>query len=386
MKNNHNEVISTNLKRFIAIDKDTYKILVSYYYSGEVSDKENLTEEAFKPVIERMLGDAVTVVANSIVDYKAIPGDYKTCIVQARKKILPTSTASFKKELQKNNLQAVAKNIFVDQNTNKIWQKVITKSGAIQLVQNIADDLEELMKQRLDVSEVRASANPLQALDSDKFDYAYFYNPANHRVESGVVERSGDNVSIVSRQQRKATEVNAQCLIAVATPYQIKEQFEKDLKGNTSKDAFQAYINFWFNSQEGSAATKVIERAIKQNVLKTTASTAEDIEDASEIVKDIQDKEMEKTEQAIEEKTLNGLDEVEIALSTKFEKEKMTSFSHIDKGDISGHFILKFTQPADVNDIIYVMNRAKEVFEVIPEISSTEDFISLDIKLNKDSE
>lgn len=371
------EVISTNLKRYEQINSDTYKLLVSYYYSGSKVEREELGEKSFIPAVEKMLGDNVKVIEGTLVDYTAIPGNYKTCLVKAAKKVMQVSAASLDSMVSKAGFQTIAANIFVDPATNSIWKKIKTDSGIIQLVQEQKENLEEMMRQYLDVSEVvAASARPLYALGADKFDYVLFYNPEFQRVEAGIaVDTDGAEKVVVSRAQRKLTNVNPQCLITVASVSELINQFQKDLKGaKGSKDVMEAYISFWFNSLEGKEASNYIESELKKNVLKSTASL-EALSEAEELVEDIKSDLEAKESELL---SAPSKEEVEAIMTTKFDQERVSNFAFVeDAGEKA--FTLKFTKPMSIDDVAYVLATIKDVFKVEPSMATTAEFVNITI-------
>lgn len=375
------EVISTNLKRYEKLDAETYKVLVSYYYTGSKADSENLGEKDFAPVIEKMLGNEVKVIESTLVDYNAIPGNYKTCLVKAVTRIIPVSTASLATILDQKGFTTLSKNVFVDPATNSIWKKIVTDSGITQLVQTQAENLEKMIEQCLDVSEVVASARPLYALSSDKFDYALFYNPASQKVESGItLESDGVTSSIVSRASREITTVGNHYLVTVAGVSELISQFEKELKkAKGSLEVMKAYITFWFDSLEGKEASNYIEKELKKNVLKSTSSLEEvdsNLGDFMTEVKDALDVAAEAEQKA------PSKEEVEAILTTKFDTERMVNFAYAEE-DGADKFVLKFTKPVSVDDISYILTTIKDVFKVSPSIGTTAEFVNITLDFTK---
>lgn len=375
------EVISTNLKRYEKLDENTFKILVSYYFSGSKAEKEALGEKAFAPIIEKMLGDEVKVIEGTLVDYNAIPGNYKTCLVKASVRVIPVSTASLASIIDQKGFSTVAKNTFVDPATNSIWKKIVTDSGVTQLVQTQVENLEAMIKQCLDISEVVASARPLFALKSEKFDYALFYNPASQRVEAGVVlEADESNSTIVSRQGKAKLSLSNHYLVTVAGVSELISQFEKELKNaKGATDVMEAYINFWFDSSEGKEASKFIEKELTQNVLKASASF-EDSTEVTDFINEVKEG-VNAAEEHVEE-VAPTKEQVEAILTTKFDADRMTNFAFVEE-DAKGKFIVKFTKPVSIDDISYILNTIKAVFKVAPEMTTTSEFVNLALNFNK---
>lgn len=368
------DVISTNLKKYEQIGADTYKILVSYYYSGSKLNKEVLGERDFAPVIEEMFENKLQVVANSLVDYSAIPGDFKTCIVKAKTRIIPVSTASLNSFVESAGFEAVAKNIFVDPATNEIWKKVVTESGIVQLVQTQEDNLEAMMRGRLDISQVVASARPLYALGSNKFDYVFYYNTNSKTVESGIIINSEDDHKVIaSRQQKDLVSINPHCLIVVAGVDQLINQFESDLKGSKDAvDVMKAYIDFWFKSSDGKDTADEIEGELKKTVLKSTSSLA----GGSEVKALL--KEVRASDEMCTSDEKPTKEEIETIINTKFDKEKLASFAYVDSlADSECAFVICLTKPVSVDDLTYIFNTAKEVFKVEPGLETTDELVHI---------
>lgn len=376
-----NEVISTNLKRYEKLDENTFKILVSYYFSGSKAEKEALGEKAFSPVIAKMLGDEVKVIEGTLVDYNAIPGNYKTCLVKASVRVIPVSTASLASIIDQKGFSTVAKNTFVDPATNSIWKKIVTDSGVTQLVQTQVENLEAMIKQCLDISEVVASARPLFALKSEKFDYALFYNPASQRVEAGVVlEADESNSTIVSRQGKAKLSLSNHYLVTVAGVAELISQFEKELKNaKGATDVMEAYINFWFDSSEGKEASKFIEKELTQNVLKASASFEDNCE-MGDFMNEVREG-VHAAEEHVEE-VAPTKEQVEAILTTKFDTDRMTNFAFVEE-DGKDKFVVKFTKPVSIDDISYILHTIKAVFKVAPEMTTTSEFVNLALNFNK---
>lgn len=380
------EVISTNLKRFEKLDAETYKILVSYYFSGSKAEKEALGEKAFTPIIEKMFEDEVKVIESTLVDYNAIPGNYKTCLVKAATRVIPVSTASIASVIDQKGFTTLSKNVFVDPATNAIWKKVVSDSGIVQLVQTQSENLEAMIKQCLDISEVIASARPLYALNSEKFDYALFYNPTSQKVEAGVVlESDGVSSVIASRHSKAKVSLNNQYLVTVAGVAELISQFEKELKSaKGSTDVMEAYISFWFNSSEGKEAANHIEKELKTNVLKAHASTIEDISVEESAIGDFMSEVKDSIDLAAEDTVEKAptKEEVEAIFTTKFDADKTTNFAFVEE-DGKDKFLVKFTKPVSIDDISYIINTIKEVFKVNPGIVTTSEFVNLILDFNK---
>lgn len=376
------EVISTNLKRYEKLNENTYKILVSYYFSGSKAEKEALGEKSFSPIIEKMFGDEVKVIEGTLVDYNAIPGNYKTCLVKSSVRIIPVSTASLASIIDQKGFSTVAKNTFVDPATNSIWKKIVTDSGVTQLVQTQVENLEAMIKQCLDISEVVASARPLFALKSEKFDYALFYNPASQKVEAGVVlEADESNSTIVSRQAKAKISLSNHYLVTVAGVAELISQFEKELKNaKGATDVMEAYINFWFDSSEGKEASKFIEKELTHNVLKASASLEDSSDDASNLVTSIK-ADIDSADENADSITPTK-EQIEAILTTKFDADRISNFAFAEEGG-KDKFILKFTKPVSIDDISYILYTIKEVFKIAPEMTTTSEFVNIALNFNK---
>lgn len=364
----HNEVLATNLKRYTKLSKDVYKILLSYHYSGNREAKANLTEAEFAPAIQEMFNGEVGLIPNTLVDYKALNGDqYKTCLVKATAKIIPVSTASLNGIVSANNFTTIAKNVFLDATTNNIWKKVVTESGVVQLVQDVVENLEDLIKRRLDVREVTASANPICALATNKFDFTFFYNPNSYKVESGIVlVNNKDSITVASRQQQKPVSIDPHFVIAAANVPALTQQFEKELKNSKNAlDVMQAYLNFWLKTDsEGSKTADYIEKEMKKDAFKLTASVEGD---------DVEPLEKELTES---ENTSLTKEEVEVAITSKFDEAHVAAFALVEtNGD--KNFVCKFTKKdLEVDNIIYIINKLTEIFGICPCVDATSEFVN----------
>ena len=374
----NNEVLATNLKQYRKLNDNTYKILVSFFYTGNPAEKENLTEADFAPVIASMFDNSLTVISNTLVDYKELGSDYKTCLVQANPKVLPVSVASLQNTVEAQGFKTLAKNVFMDNSTNSIWQKVVTESGAVQLVQSMVENLEDLIKQRLNINITTASTKELYTLKADKFDYAFYYNIDKKAVEAGVIlNYDENNITIASKQHGKAVTANPHCLIAVAEAPMLVEQFEKELKNSKNAvDVMQAYINAWFKSSEGKGISSYIEQQLKKRVLKATSSVQEDslVED---VLTDVAATVQAADEAEMEAKGKFTKEEIETLISTKFDAERLTNFVYVEETG-ENKFIIKLTkQTLGVDDLVYLINKSCEVFEICPTVETTGEFVHL---------
>lgn len=373
----NNDVLVTNLKRYTKLNDSTYKILLSYYFTGAKDARDSLTEKDFAPAVAEMFDGDITLIPNTLVDYKALSGNnYKTCLVQATTKIIPVSTASLQTKLDSEpQFKALAaKNVFLDTVTNSIWNKVTTESGIVQLVQNITENLEDLIKRRLDVSEATASANPIYVLQTKKFDYSVFYNTNTKTVESGVIlAHDGDNVVVASRQHLKPLTVNAHCVVAAADVPALTQQFEKDLKNSKGAiDVMQAYLNFWFKTDaEGSSTADYIEKTIKKGALKSTASVEEEPTLLQEVQSDIQ-----ATLDTNTVATPLTKEEIEVAITSKIDSDKLTNLALVETAD-NQKFCVKFTKDTlSIDDTIYLLSKLNELFNCCVTVETTEGFVN----------
>lgn len=368
--------LSTVLKKYEKIDNSTYKILISYF-TGKHGNAKAFNENAFKEAIEAsILENKAQVVAGTITDYYGLSsGNYKTCLVRTSKEVIPASTASFASMVENKNFKMVASNVFIDSDTNKIWKKTVSDSGSIQLVQTEEEDLEELMRSRVDVSTVVAFSRPFYALNADQFDYVHFYNTSSKKVESGVAlgENEKGQKVIASRQQLKTVEVNPHCIVLCGVAQELKETLEKDLKGaKNAADVMQAYINAWYKSAEGSDYANKTEKALKADLLEVRSSIAEDESVVDDVINSINEQEDRSNEQINKE-------EIEAVLATKFDRSKIGSFAFVESARDS--HTLKFTKPMEVDEVIYVQSKVKEIFKVSAEVTSSSEFVNFKISL-----
>lgn len=374
-----NEILATNLKKYNKLSGDVYKVLISYHYSGNREARANLTEKEFAPAISEMFNGEICLIPNTLVDYKAFNNDmYKTCLVTATTKIIPVSNATIASTASTNNFTTLAKNVFLDPNTNNIWKKVVTESGVIQLVKEVADNLEDLIKKKLDYREAVASANPIWALQANKFDYAFFFNPSTKVVETGFVlgNDNAGNVTIASRQQQKPVTINEHFVIAGGDIPNLTQQFERDLKN--SKNAYevmQTYLNFWFKTDAaGSNIADDIEKALKTDAFKSTASVDGDL---NSIVDEIKEEQV-----ATKENDSLTKEEIEVAITSKFDEEQVNNFALVESKD--NDFICKFTkQGLGVDNIVYIVNKLNDIFKICPCIEATDEFVHFILSPNK---
>lgn len=372
--------LSTVLKKYEKINDNTYKILLSFYHSGRPEQTSSFTEKDFRDKIESSIfDDKARVIPSSLTNYYGLHGNYKTCLVQATKSVIPASTASFASTVEGKGFKKVSANVFVDGQTNKIWKKVVSDTGTVQLVQTQEENLEDLMRNRMDVSVAVAFSRPLYALNCEQFDYVYFYNANSQKVESGVVlgETEEGQKVISSRQQLDSVRVSPHCVVLCAGVQELKEMLDRDLKNaKTAEDVMKTYINAWFKSLDGADYADKTEKILKSELLQAQASTlASDDSDSD----DMSDMNNESAQDSAENPELTK-DELESVVCNRFDKSRTASFAFAESLGNRQHN-LKFTKPMEIDDVVYVQSKIKEIFKTTAELNTSSEFVNFKISL-----